>query len=291
MTAALIVRSILLPQRRLQPDAVLFPGTRSEVSFTAIDTFIDEAELMPDVVPGQGRVAGAPVATSCIPEEDGATEDGTTDVVFVVMPDSTMHLGQGDEDAVEDKGAPAVQPGGEKSASRHVGSGDSEATPPEQLENENQHSVQMNSDNRGVGGDTGRASSHSHPHGEVGQEEEPEVFGSIDSDLNLNAAEDETVASIEATARERCSSSVNGQGAESSRACLEMVCIRQQSSRDEQGLASSSAAEGIEAVGAHGRAVASASAACESSGHSMHAAVMQSQESWHMADEPVESHQ
>lgn len=86
-TAAIIIRSIFGPRHQNQRGPV--PNVRSDVSFTTLDSLIAEAELLPDIVNQAGNTGAAPASG----------EAGTTDIIFVVMPDSTMHLGQGEEDA------------------------------------------------------------------------------------------------------------------------------------------------------------------------------------------------
>jgi hypothetical protein len=104
---AIAIRSILAIRQQSQWGAV--PNTRTEVSFTTLDSVIAEAELLPDV-----NQRSAPQDTPDIPEE---SEDGTTAIVYVVMPDASMHLGQGETEALRAADKSATVPASQNSHS------------------------------------------------------------------------------------------------------------------------------------------------------------------------------
>lgn len=96
-----ILRGLFGPQRQQHRGPV--PTNRSEVSFTTLDSVLADAELMPDIV--NERASPVDMSLPDVLEEPGG---GTTDVVFVVMPDSTMHLGQGEDVSPRAVDTPAV---------------------------------------------------------------------------------------------------------------------------------------------------------------------------------------
>ena len=72
-------------------------------NFTTLDDVLAEAERMPDIV--NRRVSPVDTSLPDVPEEP---EEDTKDLVVVVMPDSSMHLGRGEDVSARAVGTPAV---------------------------------------------------------------------------------------------------------------------------------------------------------------------------------------
>jgi hypothetical protein len=84
----IILRSLMGPRRmRGMHEAV--PYLRTDVSFTTLDAFQSDAEMLPDLPEHLRRSRGSMQRVAEVEEEDEAPH-----VVMVVMPDSSMTLGQ-----------------------------------------------------------------------------------------------------------------------------------------------------------------------------------------------------
>lgn len=249
-TVVVLLRSIFGPRlSRNQRGPV--PNNRSEVSFTTLDSMLADAELLPDVV----NARSSPVDTS-LPDVPEGSQGGTTDVVFVVMPDSTMHLGQGEENAAQEADTPAVSAALKPSMRSAAGSNGSEATAGE-LANETEHVFTMHDPNGAVSSGQGE---NTNP-GELSAQELVETYF---TSAGYNADEDAAMGVTETSRRE--SSSRNIQVEE---AGVELSEVRQQATGGDK-MPASTSAEGCEAAVATATpaAYASTSAVCVSSDES-----------------------